>query len=79
MSNLYFNQLTFIEAVDVSMKILKDASDEWSKGNPEEPTTEQVLGEIINVFQKAKLMPAIQGAIDTKRPKWRQLLDAGKI
>jgi hypothetical protein len=34
--------------------LLQKAADGWAQGNPEQPTTQEVLGAILRVFERGK-------------------------
>jgi hypothetical protein len=41
----------FERCVDESLAILRKAADEWALGNPEQPSTKEVLEQIIRTFE----------------------------
>ena len=48
--------------MEEALKVLAKAADEWSKGNPEEPPTRDVLNEIVDVFCEHRLVKLPFGA-----------------
>jgi len=49
-------------ATQSAYEILKRAADEWAKGDPEDPPTEAVLREILDVFVEEKFLRRPFGA-----------------
>src|SRR5690606_7972519 len=51
-----FEAARFDDCLDEARRILVHAADEWSKGNPEDPPTTEVLSEILEVFQTSQFL-----------------------
>lgn len=49
-------------ALQDAHRLLRRAADEWAKGDPELPATEEVLTQILEVFMKAKFLRLPFGA-----------------
>jgi hypothetical protein len=39
-----------------ALQILKRAADEWAEGHPEQPATEDILRDILRVFEREKFL-----------------------
>ena len=51
--NKHYDQVDrFDICVEQATKILASAADEWSKGNPEQPLTKDILKEILDIFHE---------------------------
>jgi hypothetical protein len=37
-------------------RLLRKAADEWAKGNPENPSTKDVLNQVLNIFAEEKFL-----------------------
>ena len=49
-------------AFEAAHAILRKAADEWSEGNPEDPPTEEILGQVLDIFIKSKFLRRPFGA-----------------
>jgi hypothetical protein len=46
----------FDACLDGANKLLRRAADEWAKGNPENPSTKEVLNEVLDIFAKERFL-----------------------
>jgi hypothetical protein len=46
----------FEAATAAALELLRRAADEWAEGSPEEPSTEDVLSQILRIFEKEKFL-----------------------
>jgi hypothetical protein len=46
----------FQACTDAALELLRKAADEWAEGNPEEPATERVLGDILRILEKERFL-----------------------
>lgn len=46
----------FEQCVSDAGDLLRKASNEWAKGDPEEPSTEAILKRLLKIFEKEKFL-----------------------
>ena len=46
----------FEECKRLAIQLLRKATDEWVKGDPEDPSPEKILEEILNIFEDQKFL-----------------------
>lgn len=52
----------FSQCKEDSIKLLNKAADEWAKGDPLNPQTEEVLGALLDIFIKERFLKPPGGA-----------------
>jgi hypothetical protein len=52
----------FEQCMDEAQALMRRAADEWAHGDPENPPTERVLAEILQVFARDKFLKRPFGA-----------------
>ena len=57
-----YRAVNFDECLDDARRLLMKAADEWSKGDPEQPPTAEVLDAILDVFAKRRFLDRPYGA-----------------